>query len=189
MQNSPSGSGLITDYTGLLVFTQIEPGDLPGEYYVPGGVFGALTGPVPVAPGSESAAIPNGVQTRQGKLGRTRLLTGVTGVTPGSKRNPTLLQWQIIEHGTGDIVPVGNEVSVPWAPDVTASLSFADLGNAPLDFGSVRWNAGDIYVLKMTVGTIASGAPGTEGTQIFALSGESVFVALPPVVGPLGSPP
>ena len=42
MQNSPSGSGLITDYIGTLGIVGITNDTAPGEYYVIPGLIGAL---------------------------------------------------------------------------------------------------------------------------------------------------
>ena len=67
MQNSPSGSGLITDYIGTLAIVSIDNDTTAGEYYVAPGLLGAIVGLLPVTPGSELAALVGGAQTRQGR--------------------------------------------------------------------------------------------------------------------------
>jgi hypothetical protein len=185
MQNSPSGSGLITDYIGTLAIFGILANTAAGEYYVAPGLIGALVALIPVTPGSELSALAGGVQTRQGRFVRTRLLNTGTNTALG-KRKPTKLQWQIVDHVTGDVIPVGKVVEVPWGPNSTTFVNLSQFPQEAVDFGSVRWATGDLYILKVTVGAIVSGAP---GDQALLISGETAYVALPPVSGPLGSPP
>jgi hypothetical protein len=184
MQNSPSGSGLITDFIPIAAAFQINSGTAAGKYYVISGILGLVAGLIPVVPGAEFLAIPNGVQTRQGRLVRTRLLSSGTDLAFG-KRKPTILQWLVIDHVTGDINPAGDPVEIPWGPNNTTLVTLNDFVNTPINFGSVKWNAGDLYLLQVTVGTVISGAPGL--MQLF-LSSEAAYVALSPVAGPLGSP-
>jgi len=185
MQNSPSGSGLITDFIGTLAIISITNDVAAGEYYVVPGLIGAIAGLLPVTPGSELSALAGGVQTRQGRLVRTRLLNTGTNTSLG-KRKPTKLQWQLVDHVTGDVIPLGKEIEVPWGPNNTSFTKFNQIPQEPVDFGSVRWATGDLYLLKATVGAIVSGAP---NDQALLISGETAYVALPPVSGPLGSPP
>jgi hypothetical protein len=183
MQNSPSGSGLITDFIGILAGVNITGGEAAGKYYVVPGIVGLLAGLVPITPGSEAVAIVGGVQTRQGRLVRTRFLNSGVDVTLG-KRKPTKLQWQILDHVAKVVVPAGKEVEIPWGPNIPTLTNIFDAQNEPVDFGSVKWNAGDLYLLQVTLGAVISGAP---GGQLLLISGETAYVALPPVAGPLGT--
>jgi hypothetical protein len=189
MRNSPSGSGVYTDLDGAFISIDDETS---ARKYVVVPLEGFITALIPLptvdpfatAGVQGSVLIANGLQTRRGKIGRTRAMYVVDTSTGTARRKPTKFQWCVYDPVTGDIAFVGKIVTLPWGPSFPVVPQLKRFANQPIDFGSVPWKAGGAYALVIEVGVKID--PGASGDAVFVIMNETVCEPLSPVPGPEG---
>lgn len=181
MRESASGAGVVSDVRNIGII--IDGTQAPGDYYLTSSGFpiGSLV-PVSSGPGVELSLIVFGAQTRSGRIWKARVVSTTSGP---NARQPTKLQWVVVQASDGVVVPKGKVVEIPFAP-ITSLVGnpFTLIFNEEIDFGAVNWNEGDLFGVKVTVGAPVATPPPDPDTISMMLTYECVYSQRSPLAGP-----
>jgi len=159
-RQSPSGPGVITDKFNTI--GAIDPGSMPpGVYVMFPSILGVLFSGgalIPIAGIDEDTSAILGVETRDGKIGKTRVKLLALPGTAGS--DPIILQWNV--NG----VPVGTPVEIPWTTVPALPATYVEaceaISGEQVLFPGAVWEAGQVVILQVTLGTLV----GLDGSLI-----------------------